>query len=63
MMVSGSRSNQDQDPQGAAMANDKKPKKAQPPKVHGASSRGSGLAGTLADTAKKAPLAPAKKKK
>jgi hypothetical protein len=45
------------------MANDKKPKKAQPPKVHGASSRGSGLAGTLADTAKKAPLAPAKKKK
>ncbi len=45
------------------MANDKKPKKALPPKVHGASSRGSGLSGTLAEAAKKAPVAPAKKKK
>ena len=45
------------------MANDKKPKKAKPAVVHGATSRNSGLAGTLADTAKKAPLAPAKKKK
>jgi hypothetical protein len=48
---------------GGFMANDKKPKKAQPPKVHGASSRGSGLSGSLAEPAKKAPLAPAKKKK
>jgi hypothetical protein len=45
------------------MANDKKPKKAKPPVVHGATSRGSGLAGTLAESVKKAPLAPAKKKK
>jgi len=45
------------------MSNDKKPKKAQPAKVHGATSRSTGLAGTLADTVKKAPLAPAKKKK
>lgn len=45
------------------MGNDKKPKKAQPPKVHGASSRGSGLSGSLAEPAKKTPLAPAKKKK
>jgi hypothetical protein len=45
------------------MANDKKPKKAKPPVVHGASFRGSDLAGKLAEPAKKAPLAPAKKKK
>lgn len=45
------------------MGNDKKPKKAKPPVVHGASSRGSGLSGSLAEPVKKAPLAPAKKKK
>ena len=45
------------------MANDKKPKKAKPPIVHGATSRGAELSGKLAEPAKKAPLAPAKKKK
>ena len=45
------------------MGQDKKPKKAQPAKIHGATSKGAGLAGTLGDTVKKAPLAPAKKKK
>jgi len=45
------------------MSNDKKPKKAKPPVVHGASSRGSDLASKLADPAKKAAPAPAKKKK
>jgi hypothetical protein len=45
------------------MGNDKKPKKAKPPVVHGATSKGSGLAGSLGDAVKKAPLAPAKKKK
>ncbi len=45
------------------MGNDKKPKKAKPPVVHGATSKGGGLAGTLADAAKKSALAPAKKKK
>jgi hypothetical protein len=44
------------------MANDKKPKKAQPAVVHGATSRGNDLASKLADP-KKAPAAPAKKKK
>jgi hypothetical protein len=44
------------------VANDKKPKKAQPPVVHG-SSRNSDLASRLAEPAKKAPAAPAKKKK
>lgn len=45
------------------MSNDKKPKKAQPPKVHGATSRSAGLAGSLGEPAKKAAPAPAKKKK
>lgn len=48
------------------MSNDKKPKKAKPPVVHGATaaSRGTGLAGKLTEpAAKAAPLAPAKKKK
>lgn len=45
------------------MANDKKPKKAKPPIVHGATSRGADLAGKLAESVKKAPLAPAKKNK
>ena len=46
------------------MGQDKKPKKAKPPVVHGATSRGSDLAGRLAaEPAKKTPLAPAKKKK
>ena len=45
------------------MSNDKKPKKAKPAVVHGASSRGNDLASKLADTAKKAPAAPANKKK
>jgi len=48
------------------MSNDKKPKKAKPAVVHGATAAsrgGSDLASKLAETAKKAPLAPAKKKK
>jgi len=45
------------------MSNDKKPKKAEPAKVHGATSRGNDLASKLAEPAKKAPLAAAKKKK
>lgn len=45
------------------MSNDKKPKKAKPPVVHGATSRGSELTGRLAETTKPSPLAPAKKKK
>jgi len=45
------------------MANDKKPKKAKPAVVHGATSRGTDLASRLAEPVKKAPLAPAKKKK
>lgn len=44
------------------MSNDKKPKKAKPAVVHGATSRNSDLASKLAEPAKKAP-APAKKKK
>ena len=45
------------------MSNDKKPKKAKPAVVHGATSRGNDLASKLADTTKKAAPAPAKKKK
>ena len=45
------------------MSNDKKPKKAKPPVVHGATHRGTGLAATLLEPVKKSPLAPAKKKK
>jgi hypothetical protein len=45
------------------MANDKKPKKAKPPVVHGATSRGSELSGRLAAPVKPSPLSPAKKKK
>jgi hypothetical protein len=45
------------------MSNDKKPKKAKPAVIHGATSRDSGLASKLADTAKKAPAAAPKKKK
>ena len=45
------------------MGQDKKKKKAEPAKVHGATSRESGLASKLADPGKKAPAAPAKKKK
>lgn len=48
---------------GDFMSNDKKPKKAKPPVVHGATSRSNDLAGRLAEPAKKAPLAPPKKKK
>ena len=44
------------------MGQDKKPKKAKPPVVHGATSRESGLASKLADT-KNAPAAAGKKKK
>ncbi|MDR3669746.1 MAG: hypothetical protein P4L36_02820 [Holophaga sp.] len=43
------------------MSNDKKPKKAKPPVVHGATSKGSDLASRLTDATQKA--APAKKKK
>jgi hypothetical protein len=45
------------------MGQDKKPKKAKPPVVHGATSRGSDLAGRLAEQVVKSPLSPAKKKK
>ena len=45
------------------MSNDKKPKKAKPPVVHGATSRGSELSGKLGTPAKGADLTPAKKKK
>jgi len=46
------------------MSNDKKPKKAKPPVVHGATSRGSELSSSrLTEPAKKSPSAPAKKKK
>jgi hypothetical protein len=44
------------------MSNDKKPKKAKPAVVHGATSRGTDLASKLADPKKAAP-APGKKKK
>ena len=42
------------------MSNDKKPKKAVPAKVHGATSKDTGLASKLADTKK--PAAAGKKK-
>jgi len=48
------------------MSNDKKPKKSKPAVVHGATAAsrgGSDLATRLAEPVKKAPLAPAKKKK
>lgn len=45
------------------MGQDKKPKKAKPPVVHGATARVSGLAAQLAEPAKKGMPAPAKKKK
>jgi hypothetical protein len=50
-------------PQRGFMANDKKPKKAKPPVVHGATSRGTELSSKLAEPVKKSPLASAKKKK
>jgi hypothetical protein len=45
------------------MANHKKPKKAKPAVVHGASHRGREEATRLLEPAKASPLAPAKKKK
>jgi hypothetical protein len=45
------------------MSNDKKPKKAKPTVVHGATHRGSELSARLAEPAKPSPLSPAKKKK
>ncbi len=45
------------------MSNDKKPKKAKPPIVHGATSRGAELSSRLAEPVQKAALMPAKKKK
>ncbi|NWJ40458.1 MAG: hypothetical protein HXX12_05760 [Geothrix sp.] len=45
------------------MSNDKKPKKAKPAVIHGATHKGAGLSGTLAEVAKPFPLSPAKKKK
>ena len=45
------------------MSNDKKPKKAKPAVIHGATSRGNDLVGKLADQAKKASPAPPKKKR
>ena len=46
------------------MSNDKKPKKAKPAVIHGATSRGSELSSSrLTETVKPSPLSPAKKKK
>jgi len=45
------------------MSNDKKPKKAKPPVVHGATSRGMEVGSKLAAPLKAAPAPPAKKKK
>jgi len=45
------------------MANDKKPKKAKPPIVHGAVFQGSKLTGKLVESLQKPGLTPAKKKK
>jgi hypothetical protein len=45
------------------MSNDKKPKKAKPPVVHGATSRGSELSGRLTAPVAPPALTPAKKKK
>jgi len=46
------------------MSNDKKPKKAKPPVIHGATSRGSELSSTrLTEPVKQSPLFAAKKKK
>jgi hypothetical protein len=48
---------------GAAMSNDKKPKKAKPAVIHGATARSGDLASRLAEPVKKGAAAPAKKKK
>jgi hypothetical protein len=45
------------------MSNDKKPKKAKPAVIHGATHRGSELSGKLAEPMKQSQLSPAKKKK
>ena len=45
------------------MSNDKKPKKAKPTVVHGATNRGAELSGKLAAPVTPSPLSPAKKKK
>jgi len=45
------------------VSNDKKPKKAKPPVVHGATFRGTELSTRLTQPVKNAPAAPAKKKK
>jgi hypothetical protein len=45
------------------MSNDKKPKKAKPAVIHGATHKDAGLSGTLAEAAKPYPQWPAKKKK
>jgi hypothetical protein len=50
-------------PERSLMANDKKPKKAKPPVVHGATRSADLASKLLSEPAKKAPLAPAKKKK
>jgi len=45
------------------MSNDKKPKKAKPAIVHGATFRGADLSTRLTAPVKPSPLSPAKKKK
>ncbi len=45
------------------MSNDKKPKKAKPPVVHGATSRGADLNSKISEPLKQATLTPAKKRK
>jgi hypothetical protein len=45
------------------MSNDKKPKKAKPPVIHGATHRGAELSARLSVPVKPDPLAAAKKKK
>ena len=63
MLGTGSESKFNGDPKRGLMSNDKKPKKAKPAIIHGATHQGSGLSGKLAEPVKQSPLSPAKKKK
>ena len=63
MLRTGPESKFNGDPKRGHMSNDKKPKKAKPPVVHGAHGRGSDLSGRLAAPLAPAALTPAKKKK
>jgi len=59
----GRNPNETEAPTEGSMSNDKKPKKAKPAVVHGATNRGSELSGKLAAPVKSSTLSPAKKKK